>query len=221
MARLVKSFSIPEELFEQIETEAAKNNQSQSSIASRALSDYFQRQRQRSSWETISDDGWYDPKRFYTYGQDKKGHSVTVRTNIPKNLIGELKRLVESGKVPEYRAISDMVRDAIYHRVKTISQWIEDGDLSDEVDLHMLVSEELALQQQKHDMASLVSALRENLEDAYQRQDFAWLSSYIKERTGKANSVPESYRESYMRVLDEYRDRVAQWTPEKRKLRPA
>ena len=101
MGNFTRSFYSRPELWHRIEEIASAEGVSVSAVINRAVHEYLQRDFTRSSWDTMPDDEWYDERRFYTYSQDKKGHSVTAKFAIPKNVAGGIRRLVDSGSIPE------------------------------------------------------------------------------------------------------------------------
>ena len=69
-------------------------------------------------WGT--DDG-YSPTQRLTRATDGRGNSSDMRVKVSPDVAGELAALVQSGRVPEYRTMADVVRDAIYHRLHFIN----------------------------------------------------------------------------------------------------
>lgn len=183
---------------------ARKEDVSQSSIINRALERYFSTKVARSAWETVSDDEWYDKRNFYTHAADKQGHSIQIRMWIPKNLAGQIGRVIASGAIPEYREPMDFYRDAMFHRGFEVAQWIDDNELTREITMLILKAEEDAIAQQKADAEALVESTKRNLDDAIQRGDTDWIKAHIKDRLSKSTSVPEAHREEYVAMLKQY-----------------
>lgn len=208
MSRVIRSFSTSESLHDEVQAAASKEGISQSAVINRALIAFFQTQVKRSSWETDSGDSWYDPKKFYTGSEDKKGHSALVRIWVPKNLAGQIGRVVKTGMIPELRSNNDFYRDALFHRAKTVAQWLDDNELKTEVDLHMMIAEEQAISQQKLDVEQLVTEVTHNLEEAWRREDWVWLDRYVEDRLAKSAAIPEAHRPKYVAVLKDYEKRL-------------
>lgn len=86
---------------------------------------------------TESKDPWgvdspnsYSVFEFYTQAKYPSSESATIHSRIPITLHGRLARIVESGRIEQYSTISDMVRDAIQHRVHFLeeNEYIEPDD---------------------------------------------------------------------------------------------
>ena len=195
-------------MMKEIEQTAAREGISQSSVINRALERYFSTKISRSSWETVSDDEWYNERSFYTHAADKQGHSIQVRMWIPKNLAGQVGRVVGSGAIPEYREPMDFYRDAIFHRGFQVARWIDDNELTREITMLILKAEEDMIAQQKADAETLIEATKRNLDDAIQRGDIDWMKAHIKDRLSKSLSVPEAYREEYVAMLKQYEQMI-------------
>lgn len=203
-SRKAKSFSTTEQRWRQIEEEARVHNVPLSAIVNEALDQYFQKKVARSSWETTDEGQWYDRRKFYTYSEDKKGHSSQVRIRVPKNLSGQVHRIIGTGIIPELRSVNDFLRDAITHRAYEVAQWIDDGELKAEVHMMALRSEEARVKQTRLDAEALIGETRENLESAYRRGDFEWIVNHIGDLYGNTSAIPELYRNEYVAMLDEF-----------------
>lgn len=191
-------------MMREIAETAERRGISQSSIINQALESYFATKLARSAWETVSDDDWYNPKTFYTHSSDKQGHSHAIKLLIPKNLAGQVARIVSTGIIPEYRSNQDLFRDAILHRCHQVGKWLDDEELLREVTLLILQSEETMIAQQKADAEELIAITRDNLEEAWRRGDTAWMKHHIKDRLEKSYSIPESYRDEYVEMLKKF-----------------
>lgn len=202
--RFSRSFSTSAAVIREIEESALREGVSQSTIINRAIERYFATKVTRSAWETVSEDEWYSDRNFYTHSSDKQGHSVSVKMQIPKNVAGQLSRVIGSGAIPEYRSNQDFYRDAIFHRAHQVGRWIDDGELVREVTMMILKAEEDQIAQQKKDAHDLIEVTQQNLEEALSRGDIARVRAHIKDRMEKSSSVPEAYREEYVGMLKKY-----------------
>lgn len=208
MAREIISVSTTEHLAEEVKAAARREGVSVSSVINQALDQFFQTKIARSSWETEAEAAWYSPQKFYTNTEDKHGHSSLLRVWVPKNLAGQIGRIVESGVIPELRSRADFYRDAMLHRAHNIATWLDDGVLDKEVRLSMLLSEEEAIQQAKKDAENLTAATQANLEDAWERRDYDWMREHIVDRRDKAGAIQEAYREDFTDMLDVFITRL-------------
>ena len=57
-----------------------------------------------------------DPQEFVFHSTDEKGHSATVRVNIPNDMAQMVNQIVQKGYF-EYRTREDIIRDSLYHRL--------------------------------------------------------------------------------------------------------
>ena len=206
---VTSSFRIPTYWFDKVQTEAQRLNISLSQVYLRALTEYFDTF-DSESWSTIDDKDYYDPSRFYTHSEDRKGHSFHVRANIPKPLAGELSSLVQSGMVPAYRSIGDITRDAIYHRVKQVAQMIEASELEQAVDMAMLLSEELKIVDEAAHAEQLIDVLRSNAQSMFAKdKNTTRLKRYLAQRREVLDSIPEPYRDDYLAAIVDFEKRIA------------
>ena len=206
---VTSSFRIPTYWFDKVQGEAQRLDISLSQVYLKALTEYFQTF-DNESWTTIDEHDYYDPSRFYTHSEDRKGHSFHIRANIPKPLAGELSSLVQSGIVPAYRSIGDIMRDAIYHRVKQISQMVEGSELEQAVDMAMLLSEELKMVDEAAHAEQLIDALRTNAQSMFARDgNTKRLKRYLAQRREILDSIPEPYRDDYLAAIVDYEQRIA------------
>ena len=205
---ITTSFRAPTYWYEKVRDEAKRLDRSLSYVYLKAITDYFDTF-DSASWETVDDD-FYDPSRFYTHSEDRKGHSFHVRANIPKPLAGELSALVQSGMVPAYRSIGDIARDAIYHRVKQITAMIDNSELESAVDMAMLLSEELQIVDEAQHAEQLIDVLRTNAQAMFAREGSTTrLKRYLATRREVADSIPEPYRDDYLAAIEDYEKRIS------------
>lgn len=208
MGKSPQSFAATDDLKNEIVQAARREGVSQSEIINRALSQYFATKITRSSWDTDDENSWYDEKKFYVATENKRGFSSYLRLWVPKNLAGQIGRVVESNQIPEYRSAQDFYRDALSHRAYKVAQWIDDGELVRETGLLMMLSEEQRITQEKQDVDALVAQTRENLQTAWDRGDYDWVEQRVEERLDKAASIPETLRREYVDILKEFQKKV-------------
>ena len=125
--------------------------------------------------------------------------------NIPKPLAGELTALVQDRRIPQYRTIEDIGRDAVYHRAKQIARMADDGDLENAVDLAMMISDELAIVEREEQAEEYLGAVRANASRMVQRREWPALKRYLAEREGYASTLPSPWREELEEMVDDFR----------------
>ncbi len=204
MGKFTRSFYTKPEIWRQVEDIASAEGVSISAVVSRAIHEYLQRDFTKSSWDTMPDDEWYDEQRFYTYSQDKKGHSVIARFAIPKNVAGGIKRVVDSGAIPEIRSAADFYRNAIFHWSRRVAQWIDDGDLMAELSWHQLRLEDETIVQARLDFEDLEDGMRTNLDEFLREGELSYMETYLKQRVSASSLIPEKFRDDYMTIIEEY-----------------
>lgn len=70
-------------------------------------------------WSLTSDT--YSPESIYTRATDGNGHDAVLYLKVSPALMGEIQRLVQSRVIPQYRTHSDVVRDALVHRLRYLT----------------------------------------------------------------------------------------------------
>jgi len=74
------------------------------------------------------EDSSYSLDDFYTRSVDSRGHKELTRLVLPPNVLSALTVIVQSGKVPAYRTVQDIIRDAIMHRLWWLEKYVLKGD---------------------------------------------------------------------------------------------
>jgi hypothetical protein len=64
----------------------------------------------------------YDVNEFYTHATDKKGHHATVQAALLPECHVLLTEIIQSGKVPAWKTIGDVIRDSVRHRVEYVKE---------------------------------------------------------------------------------------------------
>lgn len=205
-----RNISTTDAIWEQVEAEAAETGQSKSSVVVSALAFYFQSKIVRSSWVVEDEDGWYDPNKFYTRSEDKHHHSSKLTLNISKTTMGNMQTLVAGGKIPQYRSVADVVRDAITHRVYTIGRKIDDGEVLADTTVSMLQAESDHFIAQAKDMEQLLASTREVLDIALGREDtISYAEGRLKMLWAQLSSIPEMFKKDFVAMLEEYGAKLA------------
>lgn len=151
------------------------------------------------SWNLVS--STYDPNHFYTEASDKSGRGDPVNARIPPQIAGTIAALVQSGKVPEYRTQSDFIRDAVVHRLHTIGEKVESGDIVRVVNLVALLNDEIRVDREKDDYASLMHLIETRHMDYLSKGRADKAQQYIKGRLAEIDAIPFDYQEDYERRL--------------------
>ena len=202
--RKPRSFSTSEELWSKVQQEAAETGSNQSTIINRALADFFQTRTVRSSW-SLEDDDWYDEHRFYTFTEDKNGHSAKITMNVPKNLAGTIHKLVGNPKIPELKSPQDFYRSALFHYAHKVGRWIDDEELVEQVTLGMMQADLDAIVQGKRDVDALIESARAAFDLALGDENMLpWAEAKLRELWAQITSVPEMFKRDLIECLVEY-----------------
>jgi len=150
------------------------------------------------SWKLSS--GTYDPSKYYTEASDKSGRGDPANARIPPQIAGTIAALVQSAKIPEYRTQSDFIRDAIVHRLHTIGEKIDDGDIIRTVNMVILLNDEIHNSRAKDDFHALVALIKTRHFD-YAAKSMEKGNEYVKGRLAEIDSIPEDFQEDYEHEL--------------------
>jgi hypothetical protein len=153
------------------------------------------------SWDTSTPG--YDRRKFYTQASDRKGHYVQVRVNVPTTIAGEIARFLAGGYVEEYGTQSDLVRDAIVHRLWELSQMVNDGTLERTVSMHTIYSQAVAKQVERETFADMVAAIEENCSYYLEQNQITELRTYLEDLLEQREVVPVEHRERYIDVIEQ------------------
>lgn len=75
------------------------------------------------AWATATTTNTYSEYDFHVTSQDSNGDSEHVRIKMPQWMARSLMAMVDSGDYPRYQSPSDVMRDALYHRI----HWLRDN----------------------------------------------------------------------------------------------
>jgi hypothetical protein len=109
------------------------------------------------------EDPGYSVDKFYTQATDARGHSSDLHVRIPPDWARRLDVVFESRAFP-YKTRSDIVRDALFHRLHHLSERLSPGQQDDFAVLESLQAEAQAylddLERTDKVIASLEAAVR-------------------------------------------------------------
>lgn len=203
------SFSATDELWEQVKEEAAQYGTSVSSVIIEALAAHFQSKVvRRSSWDTDDEAGWYDESRFYTFSQDKQGHSAKAEINIPKNVAAEVAGIVDSRAFPQLRTIQDFYRNAIRHWAYRTGKMLNNGSVIEAVHL-MTIQDQIATDQaETQETLALIATVEESIEAAIGLGHISFAEHRLKFLWDASSSVSERFRAEYIETLKDLQTKV-------------
>lgn len=117
---------------------------------------------QPDGWSTESSD--YSPDRFYVVSAENSGQRVSRNIWLPATTDAQIVRLIQEGKIRDYRSRDDIIRDALVHRLFYVNQMLQDGMLGSAVTGQMRQSKVDAVmrnqQQDEHYVTSSIEGLQ-------------------------------------------------------------
>lgn len=203
------AFSTNDETWDKVVQEATETGRTMSAIINEALFEHFQTRHRRSAWSVDDEAAWYDERKFFTFTEDKHGHSAKVVMNVPKTLAGLIQTLVSSGKIPELKSPQDFYRSALFHYAHKVGRWVDEGELVESVSVAMMQADLEAVVQAARDVDALVDSLRAAFDLALSNEDMLpWAEAKLKELWSRIGSISELFKKDFIKVLVAYGDRL-------------
>ena len=143
----------------------------------------------------------YDPDAFYTEGRDKQGGGENVQARVPPQIHGSIAALIQSGKIPQYRTMSDFVRNALVHQLHKDLERMDTPDQLRMLQLVIVMNNEIAAERETETYNDLVAMIeRRHMEYiALGKQEQA--TAYIKRRLADIDAIPDRHQEDFERRL--------------------
>lgn len=120
----------------------------------------------------------YDPATFYTRATDGNGHDSVIQTKVSPALLGEIQRLIQSKAIPQYRTNADLVRDALIHRLRYLSDEYPGSANLQALEIEQRQAEIDNIRVQRESWNKLLTDLDKQLEELIQLNELdeaAWL----------------------------------------------
>lgn len=161
-------------------------------------------------WSVSSDD--YDVTEFYTRGSDARGHGENVTVRVKPEIRGELASLVASGHVPDYTTMSDVVRDAIVHRLRWLANNADNAQLRDRLQDSV---RRVTVEETTNRYTDLVdgferflASTRDICERALKMEDHDGLAAHLIDVEEYAANIRAPFSQVLTTVVDYYKTRV-------------
>jgi len=129
----------------------------------------------------LATSGQYDPDKIYTRASDDKGHHTLMHVKVSPMLHGEIRALVQSGKLPMLRTHADIVRDAVIHRMihyrnMLTAQGIDPGTILSTIETEVREAQLDEIETKTAQWDRLINKLDARLADLVQLGDYdtAW-----------------------------------------------
>ena len=145
-----------------------------------------------------------NPNKFFTnYSSDVRGETISVRED--PEFLRQIRILIESGKIPAYKTIGDVVRDALRHRFYYLS---DNWELPPHM-VHMLKLQQVEsiwsdMEATMKQMASISDTAERNLEAAFQERDKPTLAKMLNHAKDTLIRLHDPYYSELARVIREY-----------------
>ena len=149
----------------------------------------------------------YSPHKFYT----KSGDGLlpkNVQVPIPSGIYAQVQQLINGDKLPGYRSVQDMVRDAIYHRLRFVNQELDDGTLERLLDIW---GHRSRMEMSKDEMTGLVRIVEETKETlgiACDGGDWDMVKYILEEARQLVDQIREPYKAKLNKVIEEFAAKV-------------
>lgn len=143
----------------------------------------------------------YDPDAFYTEGRDKQGGGENIQARIPPQVHGSIAALIQSGKIPQYRTMSDFVRNAVVHQLHKDLERTDSPDQLRKLQLVLLTNQEISAQRETEDYHNLMSMIESRYLEYVGLGMQERASAYIKERLADIDAIPDRHQDDFERRL--------------------
>lgn len=146
------------------------------------------------------EDSTYDPAKFYVASTNSHDHDEVMRIKVPKWMMVYLQDLVRDPRLPAYRSVHDVIRDALVHRVKHLhDHGITDSD-TDWIEREVLKGALNRIESRRLDKVENVESVRVTLGEALKSRDGEELEMAVAVAQGIAEHIGEPYA-SDIRVM--------------------
>lgn len=138
----------------------------------------------------------YAVNKFYTSSiENKHGNHRTIKNvPIPPGLMGQMSALVQSGRIPAYKTIQDIVRDAIVHRLHYLADFTADAEMKSVVEQEVLDSNRIKIMDRMKKYKDTVSQFTDALFLTKMERDTEAYTAVLKELNTAIPFYPEPYR---------------------------
>lgn len=161
-----------------------------------------------TSWQT--EDGGsskYSVEQFYTESTEGGGFHGSLRVNVKPTVQKEMSVLVQSGKIPQYRTIQDIARDAIHHRLHWIANHYGVDSLKAVMAFETRRQISARLRQLLADQVEMVDGYEEALNEALKAKDTTLLVDQLEQAREALEEDGLPWRPSVRARLKEIVDR--------------
>ena len=157
----------------------------------------------------------YSVDNFYT---GTSGNNTTTNigaVRLPSSLYAEMAALIQSGVVPEYRHMQEIIRDAVIHRMKYLGEQRKQGNLVREVTVHMRLDAIDKLKKRREACEAIVRTSRDEFTIASGEENLHGIVDSLREAIDSLEILAQPYRGQMEEMILKYEERrkqlKAQW----------
>jgi hypothetical protein len=154
------------------------------------------------------DDTTYSLEDFYTKSVDSRGHREMTRVAFPPNVLSTLSTIVQSGKIPAYRTVQDVIRDAVLHRIWWLEKYAlkESYGIIDYASLKMMKLQQFIENSLKEGqrMEAIVTNAEKALEYHKSLRDKEEMIKVLSELRNQIDNVREPFKDRLKNIIERY-----------------
>ena len=154
------------------------------------------------------DDTTYSLEDFYTKSVDSRGHREMTRVAFPPNVLSTLSTIVQSGKIPAYRTVQDVIRDAVLHRIWWLEKYAlkESYGIIDYASLKMMRLQQFIENSLKEGqrMEAIVINAEKALEYYRSLRDKEEVARILSELRNQIDNVREPFKDRLKNIIERF-----------------
>jgi len=154
------------------------------------------------------DDTTYNLEDFYTKSVDARGHKEVTRVAFPPNVLSTLSTIVQSGKIPAYRTVQDIIRDAVLHRIWWLEKYAlkENYGIVDYKSLKMVKLQQFIENSLKEGqrMEAIITNAEKTLEYHKGLRDKGEMIRVLNELRDQIENVREPFKERLKNIIERF-----------------
>lgn len=153
-------------------------------------------------WETDSSE--HSRYRFYTSSSNKDEKSHSVRFNLPAFVVNEVRHLIETRQIPQYRTTADFFRDAAMHRLHDVKDMVRSETLPATLDLFRVLEEQNRRLDEMKLLQEIVTNNQHMIEMAVLMGDRATINEIVEGSDQMFRKVREPWRSRAIEQVKKY-----------------
>lgn len=139
------------------------------------------------------EDTSYSEEKFYVASVNEHDHDESMRIRMPKWMMVYMQDLVRDPRLPAYRSVADVLRDALAHRVHYIHEnGLTDSD-TDWIEREILRGSMARIASRRADKIENVQSVITTITEAQQSHDPDELNAALEVAANMANHIGEPY----------------------------